>query len=128
MRFFIAVCLALSAAVSAGAEADVEDVKAKPSDQRPARIAVSLWDVGGGNFFNPNAKITVDVHGAQAFNATLSSVRREGGRTELQTLPCRDGESIQFSAKYNRGSTQALDIRLFDAQGNVLAALTRNVP
>ena len=107
MRFFIAVCLALSAAVSAGAEADVEDVKAKPSDQRPARIAVSLWDVGGGNLFNPNAKITVDVHGAQAFNATLSSVSREGVRTELQTLPCRDGR-VSSSAQNTTGSTQAL--------------------
>ncbi len=128
MRFFIAVCLVLSAAVSACAKADADDVKAKPSDQGQARIAVSLWDVGGGNLFNPNAKITVDVHGAQAFNATLSSLSREGVRAELQTLPCRDGESIQFSAKYNWGSTQALVIRLFDAQGNVLASLTRNVP
>jgi hypothetical protein len=120
--------LVTAEAGSPGAEAGMGVVEAKPSDQSPARIVVSLWDVGGGNLFNPNAKITLDVHGAQASKATLSSVNSEGARTELQTLPCRDGERIHFNAKYNWGFARALEIRLFDGQGNVLAELKRNTP
>jgi len=121
-------CLFVAQASSPDTEAGLGVVKGKPPDPKPARIVAFLWDVGGGNFFNPNAKITLDIHGTHASKATLSVVNSKGVRTELQSLPCRDGERIQFNAKYNRASTQAMEICLFDSQEHVLAELKRNTP
>lgn len=99
-----------------------EAVRSAPSPDRSEPLGCRR-----GNFFNPNAKITVDVHGAQAFNATLSSVSREGvGQSSDPSLPGRGEYPVQ--RKIQPGLHPSLDIRLFDAQGNVLAALTRNVP
>jgi len=128
MRAFIAVCLVLLTAGFAGAEARAGVMETKPSNQNRAWIEVSVWDVGGGNFLTPNAKIILDIHAAQASKVTLSSINSNGVQTEIQALSCRDGERVQFNTKYHWGDTRALVIRLFDAQSNMLAEMTRNVP
>ncbi|MBI5576523.1 MAG: hypothetical protein HY896_09205 [Deltaproteobacteria bacterium] len=128
MRSFIVVCLLMLAVGSAGAELGTAVVETRPYSQNNASLEVSMWDVGGGNFFRPNANIILNIHGARASRVTLSSLDSNGVLTEIQALSCRDGERVNFNTKYNIGGTRALVIRLFDARNNMLAELTRNVP
>ncbi|MFB3883856.1 MAG: hypothetical protein ACE144_01435 [Thermodesulfobacteriota bacterium] len=93
----------------------------------PDRIVVVLWDVGGGNFFTPTAKILLDVIGANAAEVKLVSLHSDGTSAELQSFTCQDGSRISFSTRYNRGQTQSLEIRLYDAKGNLLASSKRKV-
>jgi hypothetical protein len=94
---------------------------------KPDRIVVLLWDVGGGNFFTPNAKISIDVFGSNAAEIKLFSVHSDGAATELQSFPCQDGSRVNFSTKYNRFQTQALEIHLYDSKGNSLTFTRRKV-
>lgn len=91
------------------------------------RIVIMLWDVGGGNFLAPTAKILVDVFGTNSTEIKLFSVNSDGAAAELQSFTCRDGSRIYFNTKYNRGETQGLEIRLYDSKGNLLAFLKRKV-
>ncbi|MFB3883839.1 MAG: hypothetical protein ACE144_01350 [Thermodesulfobacteriota bacterium] len=91
------------------------------------RIVVTVWDVGGGNFFTPAAKISVDIFSANATEIRLFSLRSDGASTELQSLSCRDGSRVNFYAKYDRGRTESLEIRLYDAKGNLLTFSKRKV-
>ncbi len=93
----------------------------------PDRIVVVLWDVGGGNFFVPTAKLSIDVFGTSAAEIKLFSIHSEGSTTELQSFNCQDGSRINFNTKYNRAQTQALEIRLYDGKGNLLASTKRKV-
>jgi uncharacterized repeat protein (TIGR01451 family) len=100
---------------------------AKPPEPDQDRIVVVLWDVGGGNFLAPTAKILVDVFGTNAAEIRLFSVDSDGAMTELQSFACGDGSRINFNTKYNRGQTQSLEIRLYDGKGNLLAFSKRKV-
>ena len=100
---------------------------AKTPTPDPDRIVVVLWDVGGGNFLAPTAKILVDVFGTNAAEIRLFSVDSDGATTELQSFACGNGSRINFNAKYNRGQTQSLEIRLYDGKGNLLTSSKRKV-
>ncbi len=95
--------------------------------QESGRMVVTLWDVGGGNFFTPAAKISVDVFGTDASQIKLFSVDPKGAAAELQSFPCRDGDKINFNTRYNRGGAEALEIRLYDSKGNLLISTKRKV-
>ncbi len=110
-----------------GTLADGQESNAKKPAADLDRITVVLWDVGGGNFFAPAAKISVDVFGANAAEIKLFSVHPDGATTELQSFTCRDGSRINFDTKYNRGQTQALEIRLYDGKGNLLTFTMRKI-
>jgi uncharacterized repeat protein (TIGR01451 family) len=100
---------------------------AKTPAPDPDRIVVILWDVGGGNFLTPTAKILVDVFGTNAAEIRLFSVHSDGATTELQSFTCGDGSRINFNTKYNRGQTQSFEIRLYDGKGNLLTSSKRKV-
>jgi hypothetical protein len=108
-----------------------EEIFPEPNAKTPAldpdRMVVVLWDVGGGNFLTPTAKILVDVFGTHAAEIKLFSVDSNGAETELQSFACRDGNRINFNAKYNRGQTQSLEIRLYDGKGNLLTFSKKKV-
>ena len=91
------------------------------------RISVILWDVGGGNFLAPTAKILVDVFGANATAIRLFSVHLDGTTAELQSFTCQDESRIYFDTKYNRGQTHSLEIRLYDGKGNLLTFFKKKV-
>ena len=101
------------------------NLKTPASD--PDRMVVILWDVGGGNFFVPSARIGIDVFGANAAEIKLFSVNSDGSTTELQSFTCRDGSRIHFSTKYKRAQTRAFEIRLYDSEDNLLAFSNREV-
>jgi len=107
--------------------ADGQESNARTPAPNPDRIVVILWDVGGGNFFVPTAKISVDVFGTNAAEIKLFSVNSDGATTELQSFTCRDGSRTNFSTKYNRSQTQTLEIRLNDSKGNLLTFTKRKV-
>ncbi len=95
--------------------------------QEPGRMAVTLWDVGGGNFFTPVAKISVDAFGTDASQIKLFSINFKGAMTELQSFTCRDGSKINFNTKYHRGETETLEIHLYDSKGNLMTSVKRKV-
>jgi hypothetical protein len=107
--------------------ADGQESNAKTHAPNPDRIVVILWDVGGGNFFVPNAEIRVEVFGTNAAEIKLVSANSDGATTELQSFTCRDGSRINFSTKYSRLQTQTLEIRLYDSKGNLLTFTKRKV-
>jgi hypothetical protein len=100
---------------------------AKTPTPDPDRMVVVLWDVGGGNFLTPTAKILVDIFGTHVAEIRLFSVDSDGATTELQSFACGNGSRINFNAKYNRGQTQSLEIRLYDSKGNLLTSSKRKV-
>ena len=85
------------------------------------RIVVTNWDAGGGNFFSPTAKISAEVYGSGITMAKLYTVSKNGGLNELQARSCKDGDKIEFKAKYDRFNVVALEIQLYDNAGNVVA-------
>jgi len=107
--------------------ADGQESNAKDPVPKPDRIVVLVWDVGGGNFLVPTAKVTLDVSGTDAAEIKLFSVDSKGTATELQSFSCRDGSRINFSTKYNRFETETLEIRLYDSRSNVLTSTKRKV-
>lgn len=90
-------------------------------------IVVTKWDVEGGNFFTPKAKISLTVHGYGAQTVKLYAVSATGGLNELQALSCTNGQSVYFNTKYNRGGTKYLEVRLYDNYDNLLAVSRRAV-
>ncbi len=102
-------------------------LKGLADGQESSRIVLTLWDVGGGNFFTPVAKISVDVFGTDASQIKLFSINFKGAMTELQSFTCRDGSKINFNTKYNRGETETLEIHLYDSKGNLMTSVKRKV-
>ncbi len=117
---FIQVILIIYVMFSLTGLADGQESTVRISAPDTDRIVVILWDVGGGNFLVPTAKILVDVLSTNSAEIKLFSVDCDGTSTELQSLTCRDGNRIYFNTKYNRGQTKSLEIRLYDNKGNVL--------
>jgi hypothetical protein len=98
-----------------------------PPAPAQGRIVVANWDVEGGNMFTPKAKITLNVYGYNAQTVKLYAVTKTGGMNELQAFSCRDGQSLYFNTKYNRGGTAYLEIRLYDGMDNVIAVSRKAV-
>ncbi|OGP68769.1 MAG: hypothetical protein A2W27_02080 [Deltaproteobacteria bacterium RBG_16_44_11] len=119
-RGFIQVILIIYVMFSFKGLADGQESTVRIPAPDTDRIVVMLWDVGGGNFLVPTAKILVDVLSTNSAEIKLFSVDFDGTTTELQSLTCRDGSRIYFNTKYNRGQTKSLEIRLYDSKGNLL--------
>jgi hypothetical protein len=91
-----------------------------------ARILVTLWDVGGGNFFKPKARIAVTVAGRDADAVKLFSVTAGGEASELQSITCKDGDKVTFDCSYDRALAAKMEIRLVDKAGKVLVVVSRD--
>ena len=109
------------------ADGQESKISAGTPETNPGRMVVTLWDVGGGNFFTPVAKISVDVFGTDASQIKLFSISFKGAMTELQSSTCKDGSKINFNTKYNRGETETLEIHLYDSKGNLMTSAKRKV-
>lgn len=92
-----------------------------PNPPSSARILVTNWDVGGGNFFEPRAKITLQVSGQNLQTVKLYSVARDGSMRELQARSCTDGDTVEFRTDYQRFNTTWLEVRLYNNFGQVVA-------
>ena len=86
-----------------------------------ARMVISLWNVGGGNMFRPNAKIQLKAYGKTIQTVKLYSVSPSGHYNELQAFSCSNGSDIYFNTEYDRFGTKWLEVRLYDTRGNVVA-------
>lgn len=91
-----------------------------------AQIIVTQWDVGGGNFFEPKAKISIQVQGRYASRAILNRVSSHGQLYPLDSHSCQDGSNVNFRAKYPAGDTSAFEIQILDSRGHVIARNRRN--
>lgn len=85
-----------------------------------ARMVVTRWDVGGGNFFTPTAKITVIVEGVKAHKITLYSVDSDGSMENLETLSCSHGQPVEFRCEYSAGA-ESLELRVYDNMERMMA-------
>ncbi len=92
-----------------------------------AQIIVTSWDVGGGNFFEPKAKISIQVKGRYASRAILNRVSSHGELYPLDSHSCQDGSNVNFRAKYPVGDTSAFEIQILDRRGQVIARNRRSL-
>lgn len=97
-----------------------------PIPSNNARIQISDWDCGGGNFLAPKVKATVKVFGARVQTLKVYAVSGNGGYDELTTKSCKNGDTIKINEKYSRFTTDRIEFRLCDNRGNVLATESRN--
>jgi len=85
------------------------------------RIEITHWDVGGGNFLRPRAKIELVAHGRSVQAARLFAVGVGDRMDELQAASCTHGQAVSFDAHFDRLWTQAIEIRLYDSFGRTIA-------
>lgn len=92
------------------------------------RIVVTKWDVGGGNFMKPKAKVTVQTFGNTAAMVKMFSVSNNGGLNEMDAAACSNGAEVQLKSEYDRfAGIVAIEIRLYDNANNLLAQTRRNI-
>ncbi|NUM34452.1 MAG: hypothetical protein HUU50_07900 [Candidatus Brocadiae bacterium] len=89
------------------------------------RILIQSWDVGGGNFFYPKAKVRVGISGKTAHCVKMFSVTSDWYMKELQAFYCSDGCNYYFNSQYFRATTRWLEFRLYDNMGYVIAREVR---
>ncbi|NUM36922.1 MAG: hypothetical protein HUU50_20450 [Candidatus Brocadiae bacterium] len=85
------------------------------------KIIITSFDAGGGNFFSPKAKVTVQVSGRSIQSVKLYAISDDGRSSEIDAQSCRHGDTVYLNGKYNRFSTKYLDVRLFDNMGTLVA-------
>lgn len=91
------------------------------------RIVISEWDAGGGNFFRPKAKITLQVYGQNLQTIKLYTVSSSGDMQELQAYSCTNGATVRFDCRYDRFNAKWLEIRLYDNMNQIVAREKRSV-
>ena len=89
------------------------------------RITVQAFDAGSGSLSTPRVMVKAQGFGSDAKRLKLFAVSADGKLKELQSAPCADGATVDFNAVYNRLDTKSFELRLYDAQGNVIARLQR---
>ncbi len=99
----------------------------QPPPSSEAKIVVGRWDVGGGNFFRPKAKISCQVFGSYAQVVRLFLVSDNGHLQELQAFSCSSGSNIKFDTKYNAIGAKSIQIRLYNNQERVIAKYERRL-
>lgn len=92
-----------------------------PPPPSNARIVVTRWNVGGGNFFKPSAKIHASVHGSDLQTVKLYAVSPNDDMDELQAFSVSDGQEVRFDCSYDRFNTKWLEIRLYNNWNQVVA-------
>ena len=90
------------------------------------RIVIKKWDVGGGNFLRPKAKILVQVYGQTASRLKLFAVSSDGYIKELQYFYVKDGKEVYFNCRYSRMGTRWLELRLYDNMSSLIARERRS--
>jgi len=90
------------------------------------KIIITSFDAGGGNFFSPKAKVTVQVSGRNIQSVKLYAVSDDGRYSEIDAQSCKHGDSILLNGKYNRFSTRYLEVRLLDNMGREMAKERRD--
>jgi hypothetical protein len=89
------------------------------------RITVQAFNAGSGSMSAPRVKVKAQGFGSGAKLLKLFAVSTDGKLKELQSAPCTDGATVDFNAAYNRLDTKSFELRLYDAQENVIARLQR---
>lgn len=97
-----------------------------PIPSNNARINITDWDCGGGNFLAPKVKATVKVFGSRIQTLKVFAVSGNGGYDELTSKSCKSGDTIKINEKYSRFTTDKIEFRLYDNYGNVIATESRN--
>lgn len=91
-----------------------------------ASIIITDFDAGGGNFFTPKVKITLEVKGRNIQSVRLYAVSDNGRISEVDAKSCKHGDKVYFNARYDRFSTRYFEIRLLDNMNQIVAKETRN--
>jgi hypothetical protein len=100
-------------------------VVGEPAPPTQGRIVITQWDVGGGNFFKPKAKVEVEVYGDTAQMVKLYAVSNKGGMNELDAASCSNNSKASLKGEYDRFNTSALEVILYDNVGNIIARVKR---
>ena len=90
------------------------------------RITVQAFNAGSGSLSAPRVKIRAQGFGSGAKQLKLFAVSADGKLKELQSAPCANGATVDFNAVYNLLETKSFELRLYDAQGKVIARLQRD--
>lgn len=88
-------------------------------------LSIAHWDVGGGQWIRPWARIEVDVRGP-ASKIGLYAVDGSGVHQELELRDARNQQRIRFDQRYGRLGTDSLAILLYDSRGRIIAFLRRS--
>ncbi|MHC4917289.1 MAG: hypothetical protein ACYTGB_17565, partial [Planctomycetota bacterium] len=83
-------------------------------------IKVTKWDVGG-NLLKPELTVKARVSGAGAARLVLYSVGADGAVRELKSKACADGAEVKLKASFVRLLTKEMELRLYGADGKVMA-------
>ena len=103
-----------------------EEPKPEPGEEPapPAvatgKIQITKWKAGG-NFLKPEITVKAKVTGAGAATLKLYGVMADGSVKEFKSRDCADGDEVKIKSSFTRLLTKQLELRLYDADGKVMA-------